>query len=736
MAKTEKHAMTAGKNLDSGWPPGGRKAEGPFRVGLLGAGYIAEYHGKALAALPNTRLVAVCDRSLARARACAQTFGIPSVHASLEAMLAGEQLDAVHVLLPPEAHCTAASAILKAGVAVFLEKPMATSKADCDALATIAKERGVRLGVGHNFLFSAVYERLRDDLRAGVFGPIDLVTITWHKELGQVTAGPFDLWMLREPANVMLEIGPHPIGHLLDVAGKPDSMRVVASNPVELPNGRNFYRRWQIQAYKDRMAVDVNLSFVRGHGEHQVHVRGALCSATVDFERNTYVVHRHQPRDIDFDRHAMLRAEARSLRGQAWRTLGGYVTSKIRKSASGNPYGHSIARAAEAFYASFDGALDPRLSPETGRDIVFLCEEIGRLAGLGPEHIKTPAPRAPLAPRTGASKPSLLVLGAAGFIGRELVRQLVARGQEARILVRGAGKLPADLISPFVEVVEGDCASAADLDRALAGVRSVVHLARANVKTWADYQQHEIGMTRTVAERALAAGVGRFVYAGTIDSYYAGSRAGTITEETPLDPHIERRNLYARAKAASEEILLRTYREQRLPLVIFRPGIVIGRGSSPCHWGVGMWQHGTICQVWGDGRNKLPFVLVGDVARALLEGIEHPGIEGESFNLVGDPLLSADEYLDEIERVAKLRLQRFHTPIRRFYGDAMFKWMVKVLVRHPEHILPSYHDWESRTQKASFDCSKAKRVLGWQPAADRAVLVEQGIALPVRDWLA
>ena len=62
------------------------------------------------------------------------------------------------------------------------------------------------------------------------------------------------------------------------------------------------------------------------------------------------------------------------------------------------------------------------------------------------------------------------------------------------------------------------------------------HLARANVKSWADYQRLEIAATRQVAECALEAGVKRLIYTGTIDSYYGGRGAGTITEETPLDP--------------------------------------------------------------------------------------------------------------------------------------------------------------------------------------------------------
>jgi nucleoside-diphosphate-sugar epimerase len=92
--------------------------------------------------------------------------------------------------------------------------------------------------------------------------------------------------------------------------------------------------------------------------------------------------------------------------------------------------------------------------------------------------------------------------------------------------------------------------------------------------------------------------------------------------------------------------------------------------------------------------------------------------------------------LDEIERIAGLKLQRFPTPIHRFYRESMFKWVVKMLVRHPEREMPSYRDWESRTQKARFDCAKAKQMLGWRPVADRAELMEQGIAAPVREWLA
>jgi len=166
-----------------------------------------------------------------------------------------------------------------------------------------------------------------------------------------------------------------------------------------------------------------------------------------------------------------------------------------------------------------------------------------------------------------------------------------------------------------------------------------------------------------------------------------------------------------------------------------RPGIVIGRGGSPFHWGVGMWWNDSVCQIWGEGRNKLPFVLVEDVARGLVAAMDAPGVEGRSFNLVAGPCLSAQEYLDELDRAGRMRIQRHATPILRFYLADMMKWAVKVAVRHSERRLPSYRDWESRTQRAFYDCSAARTVLGWKPAAERDELVRRGIKEPLAEYL-
>jgi nucleoside-diphosphate-sugar epimerase len=142
-----------------------------------------------------------------------------------------------------------------------------------------------------------------------------------------------------------------------------------------------------------------------------------------------------------------------------------------------------------------------------------------------------------------------------------------------------------------------------------------------------------------------------------------------------------------------------------------------------------------VCELWGSGRNKLPLVLVEDVARALALAQDVPGVEGQSFNLVADPCLTACDYLDELDRAGGFRLRRLPTSIWRFYASDLFKWLVKVLVQHPERRFPSYRDWESRTQQATFDCSRAKSRLGWRPVSDREQMVRRGIEEPLRELL-
>ena len=719
--------------------------DGKFAVGLLGAGYIADWHVAALRTVKGASVVAVCDRDEGRAHAFAAKYGIGRVYNSLSTMLTDGGLNAIHVLLPPQLHFQAAAEIIDAGVDVLLEKPMTIDDDECDSLIERARSSQVKLGVSHNFLFAEIYEHLKQDLAAGRLGRPDEVTITWNKGLGQLQSGPFNLWMLQEPQNILLEVGPHSVAHMLDLVGPIEILAVRATNPLDLPDGKRFFRRWRVEAGPGSVGVTLNFSFAAGFSEHSIHVRGSLAAATVDFERNTYLLHRHTPSGLDFDRYHMTASNAKALKSQAKRTLGKTLYSKIRP-IGGGPYGQSIARAVRSFYASSRESLDVRLGAELGRDVVRLCTMIGRQrvdihaaptasTGNGTMAHANGASSASVAATAHRGRPEILILGATGFIGQELARQLLDRNQSIRVLVRNPGRLPSDLNAAQVDVVVGDLSRESDLARALEGIRCVYHLARPNVKTWPEWFEHEVEATRRVARAALAAKVGRFIYTGTIDSYYAGAKAGIITEETPLDPHLGRRNYYARAKALSEKALMEMHREHALPVVIFRPGIVIGRGGSPFHWGVGMWSFESVCQLWGSGLSPLPLVLVEDVASALVAALTTPGIEGESFNLVAASDLTARDYLAALEAYAGVEFQKIPHPIWKFFLADAAKWLVKEAIRHPDRRPPSYRDWKTRTQRAHYDCSKARKLLGWQPTDARDKITEKGIQIPATEFL-
>ena len=294
------------------------------------------------------------------------------------------------------------------------------------------------------------------------------------------------------------------------------------------------------------------------------------------------------------------------------------------------------------------------------------------------------------------------------------------------MLTRSQGGVPLDADEPNLEVITGDVRNQGDLDKAVRDVTAVFHLARAPGGSWANYYQQDVAGTRRLAETCMAAGVRRLVYTGSI-AVYNLARRRAITEQTPFDRAILRQNKYARAKAQAEAVLLNMHRACALPVVIVRPGIVIGRGGSLYHGGVGTWNGPGCCTFWGDGRGPLPLVLVEDVAHGLIAAADTDGVEGQSFNLVDMPCMTPRDYVAEIERFAGVRIQTFGIAPWRAYTADVAKWLAKLALRMPERYVPRYRMWKARMPIARFDCSRARQMLGWYPVSDRDTLVARGI---------
>ncbi|MFC3300027.1 Gfo/Idh/MocA family oxidoreductase [Arthrobacter agilis] len=117
----------------------------PLRAAILGTGGVAHLHAAALATLEGVDLVAAADPSKQQLTGFADLYGVPSRHASLAAMLAGADIDVLHICTPPGGHAEQAAAAFAAGAHVVVEKPAALSLDQLDGMigAGRAADRGL-----------------------------------------------------------------------------------------------------------------------------------------------------------------------------------------------------------------------------------------------------------------------------------------------------------------------------------------------------------------------------------------------------------------------------------------------------------------------------------------------------------------------------------------------------------------------------------------------------------------
>ena len=291
-------------------------------------------------------------------------------------------LDAVHILTPPDTHADRRARGDRGRRATCSSKSRSTSsRKRPPRCANWHEQRGLALGVGHNFLFAEPYVRLREDVRAGRLGRLDSVAVTWNRELSFVTQGPYDVWMLRDPANIMLEVGVHSVAHVWDLLGLCDEWHVDAANPKVLPTGITFFRRWHARTRGRRHGGRTELLvYSRRHRAHDPRPRSLRHG---DGRSRAQHVHARPPHAL-FDGVRPFRAGPAAGRSalprRPERTSAGTCLSKLKLSRYGNAYGASIAASVAEFYRLVrDGRADGRIAPRFAAEVVAAAETIGRL---------------------------------------------------------------------------------------------------------------------------------------------------------------------------------------------------------------------------------------------------------------------------------------------------------------------------------------------------------------------
>lgn len=145
-----------------------------LRLGIVGVGFMGEKHARAAAALAGAELVAVADRDAGRAQEVARRFDAQPF-SDYRRMLREARLDALVVATSDAEHLSPTLAALEAGLAVLLEKPIATTLADAERIAAAAQETGVPLLVGHVVRFDPRYRAVKRAVEDGELGQLECI---------------------------------------------------------------------------------------------------------------------------------------------------------------------------------------------------------------------------------------------------------------------------------------------------------------------------------------------------------------------------------------------------------------------------------------------------------------------------------------------------------------------------------------------------------------------------------
>src|SRR5271166_6101613 len=310
-----------------------------------------------------------------------------------------------------------------------------------------------------------------------------------------------------------------------------------------------------------------------------------------------------------------------------------------------------------------------------------------------------------------------LVTGAAGFLGSHVTRQLVARGESVRVLMRPSSNNRAISDLPL-EYVTGDLRDSASLERAMNRVKRVFHVA-ADYRLWAkkpqDIYDSNVGGTKNLLAAAKRAGVEQLIYTSTVATI-AVDRPSPPNEST--DAKLEEMvGHYKRSKWMAEREALNAAKDG-LPVIVAMPTTPVG----PWDWKP--TPTGKIIVDFLNGKmpgyveTGLNFVGVEDCASGHLL-IAERGKIGERY-LLGAENLTLKEMLDTLAQITGLSAPKLKIPhglaLTAAYAETAFS---RLLGREPQIPVEGV---KIARHMMFVDASRAQRELGFQTAPVAAAL--------------
>jgi predicted dehydrogenase len=198
------------------------------KLGVVGLGWVAQVvHLPTLMKLPDAEVVAVCDRDKSKARLVGEKFGIKRIHYELQQMLESEDLNAVIVCTSTDAHRESALAVLKAGLDVLVEKPIARTFPEALDIAAAARESKRKLMVGMNHRFRPDTMILKSFIEGNELGKIFYTRTGWLKK--SVSNSSWVTQKEKSGGGVFIDLGIVMLDMALWMMGYPEVKRVNAA---------------------------------------------------------------------------------------------------------------------------------------------------------------------------------------------------------------------------------------------------------------------------------------------------------------------------------------------------------------------------------------------------------------------------------------------------------------------------------------------------------------------------
>jgi predicted dehydrogenase len=269
-----------------------------LRVGIVGCGRIADQHVSAIARIPSSALVAVCDAEPLMAEQLADRFKVPAMFTDVAEMIRAASVDVVHITTPPQSHFALARLCLDMGCHVYLEKPFTVTAPDAIALLDLAQRTGRKITAGHNYQFSKEMMELRRQVASGVLGGAPHhIESHWSYDLGDkgyigpILARP-DHWVRRMPGQLFHNLISHGLAKVAEFLG--DDVEVMCSahqSPrLQRLGGAEVCDELRV-LIRDRAGVTAFFCFSTGFKPpvNQLRVFGAAGTMTADILAGTVV---------------------------------------------------------------------------------------------------------------------------------------------------------------------------------------------------------------------------------------------------------------------------------------------------------------------------------------------------------------------------------------------------------------------------------------------------------------